>query len=108
MASSSAPGPDEPAELSSWERRILAGIEEDLTSDDPRFVQAMRRHRTRRAPDWWPVSLRCTVLLVAGLVVLVVAATLVPASWWGLLGLITTVVLVPWILFCATEKRGSG
>jgi hypothetical protein len=54
------------------------------------------------------LSTTCTGLLVAGLIVLVVAGALLPDSAWAALAAITAVVVVPWLLLCATERRGSG
>jgi Protein of unknown function (DUF3040) len=112
MATSSAPGPDDRAALSSWERRVLAQIENDLAAGDPRLARAIGRGGSLPTPWWWPISVRSTVLLLVALGVLIVAAAVTPASWWPLLGLITVVVVVPWILLCvsesADEQRGSG
>jgi hypothetical protein len=61
-----------------------------------------------RQPGWWPLSARCTVLLLIVLLVLlvlVVASVLVPAWRWAALGVIKTVVVVPGILLCASEQR---
>jgi hypothetical protein len=43
--------------------------------------------------------------MVLLLLVLVVTSVLVPASRWPVLGVITTVVVVPWILLCVSEQR---
>jgi hypothetical protein len=94
--------------LSPWERRVLAGIEDDLATSDPRLAQMIGRRGSLTTPGWWPLSVRCTGLLLVALLVLVVASVLVPASGWLILGLITTVVVVPWIVLCMSDQRGSG
>jgi hypothetical protein len=111
MAGSSAPGPDDFEALSPWERQVLSDIEHDLAASDPRLaekIEKMQDRRMRRRPEWWPMSARCTVLLVPALLVLLMAASLVPASWSPLLGLITTLVMVPWLLLCANDNRREG
>jgi hypothetical protein len=108
MSTSSNPGPDDHDALSAWERRVLADIEEDLSATDPGLAHAMaRRPRvpSRAEVRWWPMSLRSTLLLFVALALLIVAAALVPASWSALLGLITTVVIIPWLLLSAIERR---
>jgi hypothetical protein len=107
MTASSTPGHDDHDALSEWERRALAGIERDLAASDPRLVRRLSRlRRNRPAPRWWPLSLPTTGLLLVGLLVLVVVGSLLPASWWAVLGLVTTLVVVPWLLLAVTEKNG--
>jgi Protein of unknown function (DUF3040) len=117
MTQSSPPGPldhpeDGPAgsgRLSPWEQRVLDRLEADLTGSDPDFARRM----TRRAGPWtallrvapFPVALGWLVWLVGALIVLVVAAALMPATGWALLGLITTLVVLPWLLLCAAATR---
>ncbi|QYN36179.1 DUF3040 domain-containing protein [Pseudonocardia sp. DSM 110487] len=107
MTASSTPGHDDHDALSEWERRALADIERGLIASDPRLVRELsRRRRYRSAPRWWPVSVPTTGLLLAGLLVLVLVGELLPASWWAVLGLVTVLVVVPWLLLAATEKNG--
>jgi hypothetical protein len=106
LASSAGPEPDGRDGLSPWERRVLAGIAADLAASDPRLVQKIGRRGSPATTGWWPLSVRCTGLLLAALCVLVGASVLVPASGW--LGLITAAVVVPWILLCLSDPRGSG
>lgn len=111
MSTSSNPTPDdhhEPDRLSSWEQQVLAGIEQGLEASDPRLARTLARAGPRTARRWWPLSATCSGLLVAGLIVLVVAGALLPDSAWAALAAITAVVVVPWLLLCATERRGSG
>jgi hypothetical protein len=108
MTRSSDPGPDHRGALTPWERRILAEIEDDLTTGDPRLAREMRSRRTRSAVRWWPVSGLCTALLVVALLVLVLAGTLLRTSSWAVLALVTTLVVVPWLLLAATEKNRFG
>jgi hypothetical protein len=113
MTASSHPGPDDHDSrdgLSARERRVLSGIENHLSADDPRLARLLAERRSAASAHrvrWWPMSLRCTVLLLVVLALLAVAAAVVPPSWWVLLGVITTVVVVPWLLFCVTENRAS-
>jgi hypothetical protein len=107
MTASSTPGHDDHDALSEWERRALAGIERDLIASDPRLVRELsHRRRYRSAPRWWPMSVPTTGLLLVGLLVLVLVGELLPASWWAVLGLVTVLVVVPWLLLAATEKNG--
>jgi hypothetical protein len=99
--------PDDHDALSPWERQVLARIEGDLASSDPRLAEKMSRRAARRTPRSWPLSARSTGLLLIVLTVLVVAGALVPASWWAVLGLVTILVVVPWLLLAATEKGQS-
>lgn len=104
--SSSASSPDDHTPLSPWERQVLAQIEDDLLDSDPRLARAIGRRDSLSAPQWRPISVRSAVLLLVAQVVLIVAAAFTPASCWPLLGLITAVVVVPWILLCASEQAG--
>ncbi len=107
MSTSSNPRPDDHGGLSPWERRVLADIEHDLAASDPRLVRELsHRRRYRSAPRWWPLSVPITGLLLVGLLVLVLVGALLPASWWAVLGLVTALVVVPWLLLAATEKNG--
>jgi hypothetical protein len=110
MTASSDPGPHDRDDLSAWERQVLARIEHDLSASDPDLARVMTTRRTTRsgAARWWPLSVRCTVLLFVVILLLVVAGVFVPASWWAVLGVITAVVVIPWLLLCATERRGAG
>jgi hypothetical protein len=105
MATSPIPGPDDSSPLSARERQVLEGIEVDLAASDPHLAREMARRAGHGPVGWWPMSARCTVLLVLAQLVLVVASVLVPASWWAVLVLVTTLVVVPWFLLCALEKR---
>jgi Flp pilus assembly protein TadB len=104
MTASSNPGPDDNDALSAWERQALERIEDDLTASDPRLAHRFRRRGPRTA-RWWPLSLRSTALLFVALLFLVVAGALLPSSWWAFLGLITTLVIIPWILLAAVERQ---
>jgi hypothetical protein len=107
MTASSTPGHDDHDALSEWERRALAGIERDLAASDPRLVRRFSRPRRHRSePRWWPLTVPTTGLLLVGLLVLAVVGSLLPASWWAVLGLVTTIVVVPWLLLAVTEKNG--
>jgi hypothetical protein len=104
MTASHTPGPDGHDALSSWERQVLAGIEDDLAASDPGLADEISR-AAMRAQRWWPLSGRSTGLLVVGMSILVLVGVLLPASAWAVLGVVTTLVVVPWLLLAATEKR---
>jgi DUF3040 family protein len=90
--------------LSCRERRVLADIEDDLAASDPRGADEMGRRSSLPTPGWWPLSARCTVLLLV-LLVLVVASVLVPASRWGRSRRDQDSRGRSWILLCASEQR---
>ena len=96
MAASYTPGPDDPGGLSPYEQKILAGIEDEIHTTDPdlarRLANAGQSRITLRAVA------RHGALLVAALVVLMVSAVVLPTDLTGLLALLTTILLVPWIL----------
>lgn len=110
MPTSSTPGPDDRENhggLSPWEQEVLARIEDDLVTGDPRLARRVSR-RPRAGPVWWPMSARATGLLFVVLSVLVLAGSLLPASWWPVLGLVTTVTVVAWLVLAATEENPPG
>ncbi|TQM36434.1 DUF3040 family protein [Pseudonocardia cypriaca] len=95
--------------MSPWERQVLADIERELATSDPHLARTFNgRGRRRAIASRWPVSLPATGLLLAGLLVLVLIGALLPASWWAVLGVVTALVVVPWLLLAATEKNGRG
>ncbi|MHA6793807.1 DUF3040 domain-containing protein [Pseudonocardia bannensis] len=108
MPTSSQPDPHGRDGLTPWERQVLAGIEDGLVTTDPHLAHEMSHRRSRTMPGWWPLSARSTFLLFVVLSVLVLAGALVSASWWAVLGLVTTLVMVPWLLLAAIEKNQSG
>jgi hypothetical protein len=57
------------------------------------------------ALEWRPLSARSTGILFVVVPVLVLAGTLLPASWWAIVGLVTTLVVVRWLLLAALEKN---
>jgi hypothetical protein len=107
MTMSSHPGPDDHDALSPWEHRVLAAIEHEMAASDPRLVQELGSWRHRGTPRWWPLSGRATGLLILGLLVLVLVGALLPASRWAVLGVVTTLVVVPWLLLALAEKNHS-
>ena len=88
--------------LSPQERRILAGIEDDLRSDPDlatRFARSALPSTPRLlAPGWFPLATAHVMVLVLLLVVLVVAHPI--ALWAGPagLGLLTAMLTVPWLV----------
>ncbi len=105
MSTSSNPLPDDHDGLSPSERRALADIEHDLAASDPRLVREFSSRHRHATPRWWPLSASMTGLLIVGLLVLVLAGALLPASWWGVLGVVTALVVVPWLVLAASEKN---
>ncbi len=105
MSTSSNPGPDDHDGLSPWERQVLVGIEHGLEASDPRLARELSNRSQAASPPWWPLSPPATVLLLVGLLVLVLVGALLPASGWAVLGIVTTLVVVPWLLLAATEKN---
>jgi hypothetical protein len=67
MPPPSVPGPNDHDSLSDWEREVLAGIEDDLATSDPRLAKAM----AGAAAGWRPLSWLSILALVGGLLVLV-------------------------------------
>ena len=118
MALSHPPGPgDPPADdrprrpycvpLSTRERDALARIEADLHSSDPELAarMAVRPSAAARLPR----SAQAVVALAAGLLVVVIAPVLVSPGGLAVLGLTAVVMLIPWLLLRATERRdGNG
>ena len=98
------PDPDDRHALSARERQVLAGIEHDLSAGDPRLADEMRSQGADRGARWWPLSVRSTGLLVLALTVLVPVGALLPASWWAVLGFLTTLFVVPCLLLAALEN----
>jgi DUF3040 family protein len=106
MTTSSNPGPDDHDALSPRERQVLDGIEHDLTASDPHLARELRNRGRGSMSRWWPLSAPSTGVLVLCLLVLVLVGTLLPASAWAVLGIVTTLVVLPWLLLATTEKNG--
>ena len=103
MAASNTSGPDEPGELSAREKKILEGIEDDMLTADPALARGLTgANRPRPGPRGWAAA-RHGVLLILALTALIVAAAVMPSDWWHVLGLLTTLLLVPWILLFPTD-----
>jgi fatty acid desaturase len=108
MPTSPPPNPDDHDGLSPWERQVLARIEDDLVTTDPRLADEMHHRTSASVVRWWPLTARSTFLLIVALFVLAAVGALVPAAWWAVLGPVTTLVVVPWLLFAAMEKKPSN
>jgi hypothetical protein len=100
MPSPHPPTPDEPSELSVREQQILAAIEDDLLAADPALARRLKR------ADWPRAGTRSRarqgVLLIDALIILIAAAAVMPPDWRHVLGLLTILLLVPWILLLHT------
>ena len=98
MAASNTSGPDDSGGLSAREQKVLAEIEYDLFVDDPTLARHLE------CADWPRTGIRRRAAvvhvarLVAALIILIVTASALPADWWSALCLLTTLLLVPWIL----------
>ena len=103
MAASQSPDPDESSGLSAQEKRILAAIEYDLLVADPTLARHLECADWPRAGTRWRAAARHGALLIAALIVLILAAAALPSSGWQVLGLLTALLLVPWILFFPTS-----
>ena len=104
MAASNTSGPDEPGELSAREKKILEGIEDDMLTADPTLAHQMTRAAWPKPGARWRAAARHGALLIAALVILIIASAILPPTWWGVLGLLTIVLLVPWILLFPTNR----
>ena len=103
MAASYTSGPDESGGLSAHEQKVLAAIEHDLFVDDPSLARHLECARWPRAGIRRQAALRHVALLIAALIILIIVATAIPADWWGSLGLVATLLLVPWILLFPSD-----
>jgi len=65
----------------------------------------MSHRESGPALEWRPLSARSTGILFVVVSVLMLAGTLLPASWWAVVGLVTTLVVVRWLLLAALEKN---
>ena len=104
MAASNTSGPDEPGELSAREKKILEGIEDDMLTADPTLAHQMTRAAWPKPGARWRAAARHGALLIAALIILIIASAILPPTWWGVLGLLTIVLLVPWILLFPTNR----
>jgi DUF3040 family protein len=95
--------------LSPREQRILAGIENRLGESDPALTATFARSRLRSAFwQWYPLSARGTWLLVAALLALVVLSPLALQLGPVGLGLLTAVLIVPWLVSVSCADRRDG
>ena len=108
MAASYTSGPDEPGELSAREKKILAAIEYDLLVADPTLARHLECADWPRTGTRWRAAVRHGVLLIAALIILIITAAAIPPAWWAALGLLTTLLLVPWILLFPTDHPNQG
>ena len=106
MAASHTPGPDDPGGLSPHEQKILARIEDEIHTTDPAL--ARRLANVDRSGTKLRAVARHGALLVAALVVLMVSAVVLPTHLMGLLALLTTLLLVPWILLFPNDHARKG
>jgi Flp pilus assembly protein TadB len=107
--SASHPGdPEEPGELSSREQKILAAIEQDIHTTDPTLARHLARRKRPKTRTPLRAAVRHGTLLIIALVILIVAAAVLPSGSWVVMGLLTTVLLVPWILLFPANRSPKG
>jgi hypothetical protein len=104
-----ASGPDEPPGLSSREREILAGIENHLDASAPGLAREMARPLTA-APPVPPGVVEAGFGILSLFAVLAVAG-LVPGVVWAALAIMTSMIVVPWVMlwgFGKLEREPPG
>jgi hypothetical protein len=106
METASNPSFDGHEALSPWERKVLAGIEDDLTVNDPGLADELCRLGSGRGRLRWPLSAKASGLLVVVLTLLAVVGALLPA-WWVVLMIAVALVIVPWLLLAAMKEDQS-
>jgi hypothetical protein len=104
MPSPHPPTPDEPSELSGREQKILAAIEDDLLATDPTLARHLECADWPRAGTRSRAAARQGALLIDALIILIAAAAVMPPEWRHVFGLLTTLLLVPWILLLHTGR----
>jgi hypothetical protein len=103
MAASYTSGPDDSGGLSAHEQKVLAAIEYDLFVADPTLARHLECADWPRAGIRLRAAVRHVALLIAALIILIIAASALPGDWWSALCLLTTLLLVPWILLFPTD-----
>jgi Flp pilus assembly protein TadB len=104
MSASHPCDPEEPGELSSREKKILASIEQDIQTTDPALARHMARRKRPKTRTPLRAAVRHGTLLIIALVILIVAAAVLPSGSWVVIGVLTTVLLVPWILLFPARR----
>jgi Protein of unknown function (DUF3040) len=98
---------EESMPLSPREQQILAGIEQSLGEKDPALANTFAKARLPSSPAhqgvmrWFPLSLVHTGMLVLILTVLVAAHPVAVELGRPWLGLLTALLIVPWLLSAA-------
>jgi Flp pilus assembly protein TadB len=105
MSASHPCDPGEPGELSSREKKILAAIEQEIHTTDPALARHLERRKRPKTRTPLRAAIRHGTLLIIALVILIVATAVLPSDSWIVLGLLTTVLLVPWILLFPANAR---
>lgn len=129
MSTPFAPEPEESSALSWRERAILAELERDLREDDSGGSDSTAAPdkpgptgQTAASGQFGPtdnqsgaeptmvtarssIPLQRLLLVVPALVLVIVAAASLPASWSLVLAPLTLVAVVPWIAWCAAGRR---
>jgi Flp pilus assembly protein TadB len=108
MSASHPRDPEEPGELSSREKKILAAIEQEIQTTDPTLARHMARRKRLKTRTPLRAAVRHGTLLIIALVILIVATAVLPPDSWIIMGLLTTVLLVPWILLFPAGRSPKG
>jgi hypothetical protein len=91
--------------LTPREQRLLAAIERDLTEQDPGLAGALSNPYPARGTGLGCAALRHTLLLVAGLAVLVIMTPVAAQLAAPAVALLTIAVVVPWLVSAARLAR---
>jgi hypothetical protein len=95
--------------LSPREQRILAGIEIELGEADPALTAAFARARLRSSFwQWYPLSARHTCLLIVALLAQIVLSPLALQLGPAGVGILTVLLVVPWLVSASRAVRRDG
>ena len=95
--------------LSPREQRILAGIANELGEADPGFTAEFTRARLRSSL-WqrYPLSARHTCLLIVALLAQIVFNPLALQLGAAGVGILTALLIVPWLVSASRARRRDG
>jgi hypothetical protein len=95
--------------LSPREQRLLAGIENNLGESDPALTATLTRARLRSS-FWqrYPLSARHTCLLLVALLAQIVLSPLALQLGPAGLGMLTALLIVPWLVSASRAGRRNG
>lgn len=95
--------------LAPREQRILAGIENELGETDPALTAAFARARLRSS-TWqrFPLSARHMWLLIVALLAQIVLAPVALQLGPAGVGILTALLIVPWLVSASRAGRRDG